>query len=286
MLLFALAMAPGFPVLRAILRERMRGLRGGAISTALFLIPYLFYCAGTNDFRAAAFGKVAALAAVPFVLFTALPVRRPEALHWQDALALLWLELPVVFGKIGGIWNVPENLDFMARVFLLGVGAWSFLVLRSMEGSGYEFRIARASVRDMAIAFAGFGAVALPLGWAMRFITWNPQFHGLPDLLIDYVTIFLFIAILEELFFRGVLQNLLEGSLRSRYFAQALAAAIFGLSHIRHAPGPNWRYVALASVAGWFYGSAYRNRRNVMASAIVHAAVDTVWRTWFTAPRI
>src|SRR5262249_9681010 len=27
-----------------------------------------------------------------------------------------------------------------------------------------------------------------------------------------------------------------------------------GLSHIQHAPVPNWRYVAMASVAGWFYG--------------------------------
>jgi len=31
----------------------------------------------------------------------------------------------------------------------------------------------------------------------------------------DYLTIFLFIAMAEELFFRGLLQNLLEGSLRS-----------------------------------------------------------------------
>ena len=48
-------------------------------------------------------------------------------------------------------------------------------------------------------------------------------------------------------------------------------------------PFPNWRYVALASVAGWFYGSAYRNSGSLMASSLVHATVDTVWRTWLSA---
>ncbi len=100
----------------------------------------------------------------------------------------------------------------------------------------------------------------------------------------DFVGIFLFVAITEELFFRGLLQNLLEGSLRSRYGAQAITAVLFGLSHIRHAPFPNWRYVALATIAGWFYGSAYREHRSLMASATTHALVDTLWRTFLTAP--
>ena len=58
----------------------------------------------------------------------------------------------------------------------------------------------------------------------------------------------------------------------------------FGLSHIQHAPAPNWRYVALATVAGWFYGLAYRRHRSLMASAGTHAPVDTLWRTFFTLP--
>jgi hypothetical protein len=284
MLLFALALAPGFPALRTILRERVQGFRGAACCVLLFLLPYLLYCAGTGDFRWPAFAKVLSLTALPFVLFAAVPAQRPERLTWQDAVVLLGLLLPVLFGKIHGIWNVPENLDFMARVYLLGVGAWAFLILRGVEGSGYEFRWPAASAGDSLVAFAGFSAVALPLGFWLRFIAWNPQFQGVWELLVDYATIFLFIAILEEFFFRGVLQNLLEGSLRSRYAAQALAAVIFGLSHIRHAPSPNWRYVALATVAGWFYGLAYRNHRSLIASSAVHALVDTLWRTWLTLP--
>jgi uncharacterized protein len=284
MLLLALALAPGFPPLRSMLRERLPGFRGAALGTSLFLLPYLVYCAGTGDFRWPAFGKLCALSVLPFGIFAAAPLRRAERLHWRDGAALLWLLLPVVFGQIGGIWNVPENLDFMVRLFLLGVGAWSFLVLRGLEGSGYEFRWSAAIARDSLVSLAGFTAIALPLGFWLGFIGWNPRFRSAGDLLADYATIFLFIAILEELFFRGILQTLLEGSLRSRYLAQGVAAAIFGLSHIRHAPVPNWRYVLLATVAGWFYGAAFRSHRSLMASSALHALVDTVWRTWLTAP--
>lgn len=286
MLLFGLALAPGFPALRSRLRERVEGFRGAAGCTVLFLLPYLLYCAGTSDFRWPAFAKLLGLSALPFGLFAAAPARRPEQLHWQDAVVLLWLMLPVLFGKIGGIWNVPENLDFMVRLFLLGVGSWSFLISRKVEGSGYEFRCSPACVGTVLVRLAGFAAVAIPVGFGLRFIAWNPQFQGAWALLFDYATIFLFVAVVEELFFRGLLQNLLEGSLHSRYGAQGVAAAVFGLSHIRHAPSPNWRYVTLAAVAGWFYGSAYRSNRSLMASTALHALVDTLWRTWFTLPRL
>jgi hypothetical protein len=212
--------------------------------------------------------------------------------------------LPVLSHLISGIWNVPVNLDFMARLFLVGIGAWSFLIQRGMartgplgsvvranaiDTAGYEFAATPAILGDALMSFAGFTAIALPLGFALRFLTWNPQYRGLGDLLSTYITIFLFVAIAEELFFRGLLQNLLEGSLGSRpgsqYAAQAIASVLFGLSHIQHAPFPNWRYVALATIAGWFYGSAYRKHRSLMASAGTHALVDTLWRTWFTLQR-
>ncbi len=284
LLLTALYLAPGFAASRSYLARRFRGIRGAAVSVVLFLLPYLIYCAGTADFRLKAFVKLAALAALPLGLFAAIPVARPQRLNWQDALVLAWLFLPVLFHLISGIWNVPVNLDFMARLFLVGVGAWSFLIQRGVENAGYSFAISPAIIRDALVSFAGFTVIALPLGFAVHFLAWNPQYRGWGDLLSNYLTLFLFVAIAEELFFRGLLQNLLEGSLGSGNAAQAIASVLFGLSHIQHAPFPNWRYVALATVAGWFYGLAYRKHRSLMASAGAHAMVDTLWRTWFTLP--
>jgi membrane protease YdiL (CAAX protease family) len=282
LLLLTLYLAPGFGVSRSWLARRFRGPRGAAASVGLFLLPYLIYCAGTADFRWTAFGKLAALAALPLGLFAMVPVNNPWRLNWQDALVLMWLFLPVLFHLISGIWNVPVNLDFMARLFLVGVGAWSFLIQRGVEDAGYSFVISPAILRDALVSFVGFSIIGIPLGFALRFIAWNPQFRGLGDLLSSYLTIFLFVAIAEELFFRGLFQNLLEGSLGSRHAAQAIASVLFGLSHVQHAPFPNWRYVAMATIAGWFYGWAYRKHRSLVASAGTHALVDTLWRTWFT----
>ena len=283
-LLLALYLAPGFSTPRLWLRNRLHGVRSAVVCVMVFLIPYFIYAAGTGDFRAGAFVRLVAMAGVPVGIFAASPVRHPRQLNWQDTLVLLWMMVPVFAGQIGGIWNIPVNLDVMVRLFLVGVGAWAFLIFRGVENSGYEFRLSWEILRDAFVNLGGFTVIALPLGLSLGFIGWHPQWRGAGSFAVDFLGIFLFVAVAEEVFFRGLLQNLLEGSLRSRYGAQAVAAVLFGLSHIRHAPYPNWRYVALATVAGWFYGSAYRNRRSLMASAITHALVDTLWRTFLTLP--
>ena len=99
--------------------------------------------------------------------------------------------------------------------------------------------------------------------------------------LIKVITIFVFIAWLEEFFFRGIFQNLLARTLGSRRRAQAFASVAFGISHILLAPAPNWRYAIVASIAGWFYGCVFVETGTLMAPAMLHALVDTVWRTWF-----
>ena len=277
-MLAALYLAPGFAEVREWLKQQVKPWA----AVIVFLLPYCVYAAGTGDFEWLALAKLAAIVVVPAGLFAVTPVRNPRRINWQDVIALAWVYVPVQFHLTSGIWNVPVNLDFMARLFIVGVGAWSFLIIRGAEGTGYDFTVSGGIVRDALVSFAGFSAIGIPLGFLIRFIGWNPQFRGFPQFLADYVTIFLFVAVAEELFFRGLLQNLLEGSIGSRYGAQAIVSVLFGFSHIQHAPAPNWRYVALAAIAGWFYGLAYRKHRSLMASTGVHAMVDTLWRTFLT----
>ena len=68
---------------------------------------------------------------------------------------------------------------------------------------------------------------------------------------------------------QNFLQNLLSRTLRSDLWGQALASVAFGFSHVLLAPAPNWRYVALASLAGWFYGSAFRQSGNLVGPALI-----------------
>lgn len=282
LLLIGLWLLPAFPDPREWARRRFAGLGGALVALALLLAPYCVYSLGTRDFSATALGRLAAMASAPILIFAAFPVRNPKKLAWQDAVALVWLATPVLARWLGGIWAVPVNLDFMARLYVVVVGAWAYLVVRGTEGDGYEARFSSGIARASLVNLALFSVIGIPLGLALNFIAWNPNWQGAWQFFFDCVTIFVFIAIPEELFFRGLLQNLLEGLWGSRYGAQAAASVLFGLMHILHG-FPNWRYVLLASIAGWFYGSAWRSTRSLVASGVTHALVDAIWRTWFEA---
>jgi membrane protease YdiL (CAAX protease family) len=279
--LVALFLAPGFEVSRSWLARRLKGLWWAAGCIALFLVPYLIYAAGTDDFRWIALGKLGLMASLPFGLFAAMPVKHPLRMNWQDVVVLLWLVLPMLFRRIGQIWNVPLNLDFMVRMFIGSVAAWAFILWRGLEGVGYDFHFTWVTIRAGLVNLAALTIIVLPLSLGLRFSAWNPQWHGPMGLLFDCATIFIFIAVPEELLFRGILQNLLEKTWNSRYSAQMIASMLFGFFHIMIAPVPNWRYVILATVAGWFYGSAYRTTGSLMASATTHTLVDIVRRVLF-----
>lgn len=282
LLSLALALAPGLRGSRAALRRWFASRRHAALLPLIWIAPYLIYAAGTGDFRWIALGTLVAIGIGLVAIYAFWPVRDTAALTWQDALVAALLIAVVLSQGLKGIWNVPQNLDFVARLYLIAVAGWCWTVLRVVPGLGYDLTLSLKTLKAAGVNFLWFALLAAPAGLALHFIAWNPHWRGWPQFGLDFLQIFLFIALLEEMFFRGFLQTLLTKTLRSEYGSQALVAVLFGLFHILHAPFPNWRYVALASVAGWFYGSAFRQGGGLMASALTHAAVDTLWRAFFT----
>ena len=116
--------------------------------------------------------------------------------------------------------------------------------------------------------------------WCLAFCIFMRRFRPRSGVVLGWVFTFFFIAVPEELFFRGWMQNLLERRL-GRHWALGVTAILFGLSHFnKRALHFNWRYVLLAVIAGIFYGRAWRQERRVGASAITHASVDTLWSFW------
>ncbi len=280
-LLLVLSVAPASKGTRQV--KSLSTSRGHVFFVAIWCLPYFVYAAGTGDFRWTALLKLLAIAAAPVVIYSRFPPCKPDAFSWQDACVAVVLVGFVLSGQLKGIWNVPLNLDFMSRLFLVMVASWCWTFVRVVPELGYSFRLSREVVKQAAVNFSIFAVIAVPSSLAMHFTRWNPRWPGVAPFLLNYLEIFFFIALLEELFFRGFLQSLLSTTLRSWVAAQALVSILFGFFHILHAPFPNWRYVALASVAGWFYGSAFRKGGSLMASSLVHAAVDTIWRTWLSA---
>ena len=182
---------------------------------------------------------------------------------------------------MGGIWSVPVNLDFMSRLFVLTVASWSWVFLRPVPQVGYGFTISARTLTAAVRNFVIFAVLAIPAGFSIGLAEWKPRWHGVGGFCATYFEILIFIAWFEELFFRGVLQTLVSNTLQSPLRGQLVASCIFGLSHVLQPPAPNWGYAGLAAIAGWFYGSAFRQGGNLMACSLAHAAVDTAWRTWF-----
>lgn len=220
--------------------------------------------------------------AFPALLSALLEYRPPAAkLGWQDAIVLAALGCAVEYGWLQRSLPQP-GLGNLPKFMLTDVALYLYVVQRRLAGIGFDIRL---RWRDVAIGvreWALFAPIGIGLGLALGFLRFHARLPAAGTFFGTALVTFLFVALPEELFFRGLLQNLLETRLPRRY-ALALAAAIFGLSHYIHGPVFNWRYVILAAIAGWFYGRAWRSDRRIGASAIAHTMVDTVWVTWFLA---
>ncbi len=202
-----------------------------------------------------------------------------SGLHWQDVVALVVVGTPVEFRLLAGAWPHP-GLSALPKFLLVDTALYAFLVVRGLEGVGFDFRV---RLRDLGIGlreWALYAPIAIGLGLALHFIRWNPWKPDAAVIAGAYLVTFFFVAIPEEFFFRGLLQNLLEPRL-GRGRALAVAAVIFGLSHFNKPLPFNWRYVIMAVIAGVFYGRAWLDRRRLTCSAITHATVDVVWGLWW-----
>ena len=204
----------------------------------------------------------------------------PERSVWPLLVILLVLGLSVDLRWFQSAW--PPHLSVFNKVLLLDAGIYAFVALRPIEDAGFDLRLTRCDVSHGLREFLFYLPIALPLCLLLGFLHTHSltlaQVKALPGQFARaWIFTFFFIAVPEELFFRGWVQNLLERRM-GRNAALIVTAALFGLSHFnKRAAHFNWRYVLLAAIAGLFYGRAWLRERRVGASAVTHAAVDSVW---------
>ncbi len=246
---------------------------------AILAVPYALVGWATGNFR---WGWLALYALLPVavaaLLWQAARVDSAQRGNWRDFLVLAALGLAVDLRWFESAW--APHLAVFNKMLLLDAGIYGFLAIRQLNGVGFSLRL---KLRDVGIGLRElllFTPIAVLLGLGLGFLHFHAGWPHLIQIVKAFLFTFFFIAVPEELFFRGWLQNLLERRM-GRYPALFLTAALFGLSHFnKRAVHFNWRYVLLAALAGIFYGRAWRQERRVGASAITHASVDTLWSLW------
>jgi len=212
-------------------------------------------------------------------------------------VAILCLWLPIEVGLLPGLKLPSERGVPVSHLLGLIAALYLFQVVARLEGMGYTYRLPG---RDWAIGtkyFSIFAAViGVPIAVSLHFIASSTQVAPVWSWPLRGLFIFFFIAVPEEILFRGILHNLLQKRLGGRLWpALIISSVIFGFAHSNNSAPPYvpiqlpflgevllpWVYVLLASIAGVFYGLAYVKRGKLTTAAIVHAMVDLWWSLFF-----
>ena len=247
---------------------------------ALCVLPYVLVSLSQNIFRWQWFALYAGLPVVVAWLLEQAARADPEQRgNWRDAIILLGFGLAVDVRWFDHAW--PAGLRALNELLLVDIGLYGFQAVRQLSGTGFDFHLRWSDWKSGLRELLFFTPLVLTLGWALGFIHPHANLPSVGSAALRWVLIFFFTAVPEELFFRGWVQNLLERRV-GRRFALVIASVLFGLSHFnKRSAHFNWRYVLLATMAGVFYGRAWREHRRVAASTITHASADWLWGLWF-----
>ncbi len=271
--------------------------RGALPILALYLI-YVIY--------AALAGSLIGMDALKGFLYLALPYgvllldrSDGQRLNIWNALVILLIWLPVEFGLIPKISApIVAGVDYF-KLAAIVEGLYLFIVFKPVEGFGFNFLWTKIDLKT-AVTYFGIFIVffAIPIGMPFHFIRQTPHLSPWYQWIVQYIAIFLFTGIPEEILFRGMIHNFLQKTIRGKnglWIALAISSVIFGLAHSDNHNAPfltlhlgalgtwdfPWVYVILASIAGWYYGLTYIRTGKVTAGALVHAFVDTWWSVFF-----
>jgi membrane protease YdiL (CAAX protease family) len=254
-----------------------------AILTLAAVAPYCLATSAFGTFRWTSLGWISLLAAAVSFWYILLP-KTPAA----DILLLVFMA-SVWIAKLFPMWYLSPYpklaLPVLAQLMWFRTGLFAMLSIRRVKGVGFGFW---PSAREWKIGvvhfliflplaailahFIGFASPRMPpLGWEKTSLLVIATFFG-----------FLWVvALAEEFFFRGLLQQWLTAWTRSEWMGLILASLLFGSVHIFFKPFPNWRFAALASLAGIFFGLAFRRARSIRASMVAHALIATTWKIFF-----
>lgn len=219
------------------------------------------------------------LITVLLALFCCLKTKKEGSINRWDIIFLLSSWEPFNLGFWGAAispfflyaWRVSAAILILLSLFYL----YRRGIKLGVSISWPDFLTAGQVILTLAL-------ILIPLGLYLNFLHFRPRLES--ALVLPAIGFFLLVAPSEELVFRGILQNLLVRTFKSRWLGLAVTSVLFATiyTHIcGHRVCPNWNYVGLAFIAGLGYGWSYLKSRNILVPIFVHGLVDSLWLLLF-----
>jgi len=243
------------------------------------VVPYLVYSLPAGLLAWHSLSALLALALVVTLWYRRLPAHPAVDLGF-----LVFMAAPVLTKLFPRLYPAPvaelDEVAVLGQLMWIRLGVFAALELRRFEGTGFGFVPDATAWRIGALYYAGFMPLGAVLAAGIGFARFNPAEDWWWRLPLTFFGALWVVALSEEFFFRGMLQQILSGLWGTK--AGLVAASLaFGAAHLGFRDFPNWEFAALASVAGVFYGRAYLAGRGIGAPMVAHALVVATWRTLF-----
>lgn len=216
--------------------------------------------------------------ALPLILLIVTTREQRKRLNFLFLCAVLSLWYCIEFNAFPS-FALPGQEESLSYFQLAAIPLFMFILAVSGRFSGLGLSFA-PSPRGLSIVTSNlvvFALIAVPVGLVTRFLIPTAPSLDFLGALSRAFSIYLFIALPEEILFRGTLLRYLGDTYRwSGPVIIVVSSLIFGASHLNNPPNIGW-YFALATVAGVFYARAYLMTKNVGAAATLHTAVNWLW---------
>lgn len=284
----ALYLAPGWQDLRESLARRFAAWRLALLLWISALVPFAIYWSATGAGSLSGTLMLVALTGAAACWYVVFRARHGLAGFLTDVGFLALVASVMLAGVFASIYPdaAPRlQAEFLGRVMWIRLGVSAALLLRRMEGTGFGFWPSPREWRVGVLVFLLLMPVLLALGWALDFFTLRQLTRPAWQMALiaggSFFGFFWVVALSEEFFLRGMLQQWASSWCGSARWGLCVATLVSGALHLPFGGQfPNWKFAFLAAIAHLGYGLAFQRGRGVRAAMVTHALVVTVWRVF------
>jgi membrane protease YdiL (CAAX protease family) len=250
--------------------------------TGAALAPYAAATLALGSFRWHAFLWIAVLAAAVSFWYILLP-HNPAS----DVLFLIFIAVVWISRVLHPFYADPHpklQLEALGQLMWFRTGIFAMVSIRRPKNVGFGFWPQKREWQIGAVFYAVFIPVAAVVAWWIGFAKprWPTGFERTSFLaVVTFFGVLWVLALGEEFFFRGLLQQWMTGWL-GEWVGLIATSLVFGTAHLWFRNSfPNWRMAVMGTLLGICCGLAFRQARSIRASMVTHALVVTTWRVFF-----